>query len=441
MKAHWDAFWETSEPAELLPEVEARLRRQLRYVVERSPFYREKLAGVGVDLDRIRLAELAELPFTRKDEVRRSMEEHPPLGGHACVSWDEISRIHASSGTTGQPTLIGATSRDREMWNELMARCLWATGVRPGSRAWVAVALGWWIAGLSFVEALEHMGAAVLPSGHTEVPRTFRVLQRTGVDYVNSTPSFMKYLAAVARDEVGIDPRSLGIQHVAVGGEPGGGLPEVRRQLEEDWGAKVYDNMGTADFATLIWSECEAQEGMHFFGDGFIAVELIDPASEEPIVPEEGARGEIVYTAIQRECTPLVRFRVGDVAEVLGSGRCRCGRTSFRIRCVGRADDMLICQGVNIYPSAVADVVASLRPRTTGQVQILVDGPGPSVPAPVPLEVEHAAGESDLAALTAELEERVRRELLFRAKIELVPAGTLAKGGMKSSLVRRMETE
>lgn len=435
-RAYWDPFWETSEPRELVPHIEARLRWQIRYVVERSPFYRDKLAGVRLDLDRLRLQELSELPFTTKDEIRRSQEEHGPLGAHACVGWDEISRIHASSGTTGNPTLIGATCRDREMWNEVMARCMWTTGVRPGDRAWVAVALGWWIAGLTFIEALQHMGAAVLPSGHTEPARTFRVLQRTGVDYVNSTPSFMKYLTQFARNELDLDPRSLGIGHIAVGGEPGGGLPQVRGQLEEEWGCKVYDNMGTADFATLIWSECEAQDGMHFLGEGFIVVELLDPETAAPLVPEEGVVGEIVYTAIRRECTPLLRFRVGDLAQVLGAGRCRCGRTSYRIRCIGRADDMLICQGVNIFPSAVADVVASLRPRTTGQMQIEVDGPGPSVAAPVPITVEYSE-EPDLERLEAELEQRIRRELLFRAKVRLVPKGTLAQGGMKSALVRR----
>ncbi len=435
-RPYWDEPWETSERAALFPLVEERLRRQLRWVVDRSPFYREKLAGRRVDLERIRLPELAELPFTTKDEIRRTQEEHPPLGGHACVGWDEISRIHASSGTTGQPTLIGATAHDRETWNEVIARCLWAAGLRPGSRGWIPVAMGWWIAGLSFVEAFQHVGAAVLPSGHTEPARTFRVLARTGVDYANSTPSFMRYLAAFARDEAGIDPRSLGVSHIGVGGEPGGGLPEVRRRLEDDWGAKVYDNMGTADFATLLWSECEAQAGMHFLGDGFVHVELVDPASGEPLAPEEGIRGELVYTAVQRECTPLVRFRVGDLAEVLGTGRCRCGRTSFRIRCIGRVDEMLICQGVNVYPSAVADVVAGLRPRTTGAVRIEVDGEGPGVVPPVPLTVEVGA-EGDLPSLKAELEERLRRELLFRAAVELVPAGTLPQGGMKTSLVRR----
>jgi phenylacetate-CoA ligase len=197
--------------------------------------------------------------------------------------------------------------------------------------------------------------------------------------------------------------------------------------------------MGTADFATLIWSECEAQDGMHFQGQGFIIPELIDPDNGEPVAPEQGVTGELVYTAIWRECTPLVRFRVGDLAEVLGHGRCGCGRTGFRIRAVGRADDMLISQGVNIYPSAVSDVVAGMRPRTTGQMQIQAEDKGPSIEGPVPLTVEYDEV-SDLPSLKAELEDRIRKGLLFRADVELVPKGTLApESGMKSPLVRRSD--
>jgi phenylacetate-CoA ligase len=425
-------MWEASPPEELVPIVEERLRRQLGWVLERSPFYREKLAGVepeGFTLER-----LAELPFTVKDEVRRTQEEHGPFGGHACVGWDEVARVHASSGTTGQPTLVGATRRDLDGWNEIMARCLWAQGVRPSSRAWVPVPLGWWIAGLSFVDALQHLGAAVLPSGNTEAARTFRVLARTGADYANGTPSLMRHLASVARDELGLDPRSLGLSSIGVGGEPGAGLPHVRSQLEEEWGATVYDNMGTADFCTLLWSECEAQDGMHFMAGGYVHPELVDLETLEPLAIEEGATGELVYTALNRQCTPLLRFRIGDIARIVGTGTCSCGRTSFRILCVGRSDDMLICQGVNVYPSAVADVVAAFRPRTTGQLAIEVAGAGPSVAPPVSILVE--ANEN--GGLKAELEARIRSELVFRADVRLVEPGSLARPGVKTALVRRV---
>jgi phenylacetate-CoA ligase len=431
----FDPAWELASEEEMAPELEKRLRAQLEWADARSPFYSARFAEAGVDVTRIGLGDLAELPFTTKKDVQRNQAEQPPLGAHACADWTEISRIHASSGTTGAPTLIGLTERDRQMWSQTIARALWSIGARPGSRAWVHSSLGWWISGLTFVEALQHLGAAVLPSGAQEVARTFSVIQKTGADFAISTPSFVKYLAQFAREQLDLDVATLGLSSIGVGGEPGAGLPHVRRQMEETWGCKVYDTMGTADFSTLMWAECEAQDGMHFFGQGFMLPELLDD-QDRPVAIEPGARGELVCTAIYRECTPMIRYRTGDIVEVAGTGPCSCGRHSMRIRCVGRTDDMLICKGVNVYPSAVADVVAGLRPRTTGQLEVVVP-PGTSVEPPVQVNVEAVDPVGD-AALKGEIEELIRKQLIFRADVTIVPAGQLAPtGGMKSALVRR----
>jgi phenylacetate-CoA ligase len=252
-----------------------------------------------------------------------------------------------------------------------------------------------------------------------------------------STPSFVRYLARVAREELDLDPASLGLRHMSLGGEPGAGLPHIRREIEREWGAKVHDAMGTADLCTLLWSECDEQAGMHFQAHGAVLLELLDVETGRVVEPREGARVEPVYTSLQRECTPLLRFRSRDLLEVLGVGRCACGRTGLRVRCVGRTDDMLICQGVNIYPSAVADVVVSLRPRTTGVVEVHADSDGPAVAAPVRLTVEYQ-DDDELDSLRAELERRVREMLLFRASVDLVPKGTLEREGkMKTAMVRR----
>ena len=434
----WNPEMETQDPEALRPLEEQRLRQQLAWVMERSPFYQEKFKGI--DPATFRLSDLPALPMTTKQEIRATQESYPPLGGHACVGWDKIGRIHASSGTTGKPTIVGATDRDREMWKDLVARCMWAMGCRPDHRAWVPLTFGWWIAGISFFEGLQHLGAAVLPSGNQEPARTLSVLKETGADFAISTPSFIMYLARMAADS-GIDPKSFGLKNIGLGGEPGAGLPDVRKQIQDTWGAKVYDCMGTADFCTVIWSECECQDGMHFFGQGYIIPELLDPAPGQVIEAKKGAVGELLYTAIYRECTPLIRFRIGDIVEVLGDGKCACGRTGIRIRCVGRADDMLIVQGVNVYPSAVADVVSSFRPRTTGEIRIFADGSGPNVPPPVRIQAEYEPGVTGLDELKQELEQAIRHKLIFRAEIELVPKGTLgAQGGMKRRLVERPQT-
>src|SRR5215210_3090001 len=435
-RKHFDQEWETSDPESLAPKIEERLRAQLVYTYENSPLYRRKFDEAGVDPSGVGLDDLERVPFTVKDEVRQTQEAAPPLGEHACVGWEEVSRIHASSGTTGKPTLVGATVRDRQMWNELVARSMWAQGARPDNRAWVALSMGWWIAGLQFLEGLQYLGAAVLPGGNTEPTRGLSVIRETGLDFVISTPSFVQYLAGVAREnDIGL--HELGLKNMGLGGEPGAGNPHTRRQIEEAWGCKVYDCMGTADICTVVWSECERQDGMHFMGGGFVIPEIVDPASGDPIEPVKAATGELVYTAIHRECTPLIRFRMNDIVEVVDDEPCSCGRASYRIRCLGRADDMLIVRGVNVYPSAVADVVRSMRPRVTGHMQIQADGPGPSVEPPVLIRVEYDE-DKNLDALKAELQQKIRQELVFQAAVELVPSGTLApKGVMKTKLVAR----
>jgi phenylacetate-CoA ligase len=198
--------------------------------------------------------------------------------------------------------------------------------------------------------------------------------------------------------------------------------------------------MGTADFCTVIWSECECQNGMHFLGQGYIIPELLNPGTGEVIEAKNGVIGELIYTAIYRECTPLLRFRIGDLVEVLGDGTCDCGRTGIRIRCIGRTDDMLIVQGVNVYPSAVADVVASFRPKTTGEIRIFAHGTGPNVQPPVRVQVEIEPGVEDSAQLKRELEIAIRKKLVFRTQVEFVEKGTLsAQGGMKRKLVERLK--
>lgn len=439
-RRYWNEAMETIDPARLWKLEDERLRWQLRWVWERSPFYRKKFSEAGIDPLTIGRDSLHRLPFTVKDEIRRTQQEYPPLGGHACVPLSEVVRVHASSGTTGQPTLVGLTEADAGVWNEILARFFWTTGVRPGTRVWLAVTLGWYIAGLSFYEALRMIGATVYPAGTTEATRTFNVVRRAGVDFIVSSPSFINYLTHVARDRLGLDPGSLGVKAMALGGEPGAGVPQIRQQLEETWRCKVYDAMGTADFAPIIWTECEAQAGMHFIGQGIVIAEFIDPEAAEPLEPREGMLAELVYTAINRECVPLIRFRLGDLVRIEGTGRCECGRTGVRIRCVGRVDDMFIVRGVNVFPSAVADVIAAFRPRVTGEFQIRLPARGVPIEPPVPIVVECGPEPGNLLQLKKDLEEAIRAQLIFRASVQLVPYGELAPTGtMKRQVIVRGE--
>jgi phenylacetate-CoA ligase len=195
--------------------------------------------------------------------------------------------------------------------------------------------------------------------------------------------------------------------------------------------------MGNSDAAPIIFGECPAQQGMHFCAQEYIVCELIDPDSGKVIEMTDNAQGELVYTLIDRECCPVVRFRTRDRITVF-TEPCDCGRTSFRIRCIGRTDDMLILLGVNVFPSAVKDVITAFRPRTTGDMIILLDKPGPKVEPPLKIQVEHAAGEKNLEVLKKELETALRDKLVFRADVELVPEETLPRFEMKAKLIRKI---
>jgi phenylacetate-CoA ligase len=194
--------------------------------------------------------------------------------------------------------------------------------------------------------------------------------------------------------------------------------------------------MGNSDAAPIIFGECPAQKGMHFCAQEYIVCELIDPDSGDAIEMQDGAQGELVYTLIDRECCPVIRFRTRDRITVF-TGPCECGRTSFRIRCTGRTDEMLILLGVNVFPSAIKDVVTAFRPRTTGDMLVLLDEPGPKVTPPLKIQAEYAPGEKDLRTLKEQLEAALREKLVFRADVELVPEGTLPRFEMKAKLIRK----
>jgi phenylacetate-CoA ligase len=187
--------------------------------------------------------------------------------------------------------------------------------------------------------------------------------------------------------------------------------------------------------APIIFSECPDQSGMHFNGQEYVLPEIVDPETGESLPIETGVSGELVYTSLERECVPLLRFRTRDRVTVLGT-TCPCGRTSFKLRCVGRTDDMLILLGVNVFPSAVRDVVAGFHPQTTGEIQIVLNEPGPRVSPPLKVVAEYA-DVADLVALKSAIERKIKATLTVQAALELVPSGTLPRYEMKGQLVKK----
>ncbi len=199
----------------------------------------------------------------------------------------------------------------------------------------------------------------------------------------------------------------------------------------------MTEGLGNADMAPIIFSECPDQSGMHFNGQEFVFVEVIDPETGKSLPIETGVTGELVYTSLQRECVPLLRFRTRDRATLLGTS-CLCGRTTFKLRCIGRTDDMLIVLGVNVFPSAIKDVISSFHPQTTGEIQLVLDAPGPKVAPPLKVIAEYTRACLNMPTLKDEIKRKIKATLSVSATLDLVPAGSLPRYEMKGQLVKRV---
>ena len=401
-------------------------REQLAFLLERSPFYREKLAG----LDPGGLAEISALPLTEKDELRATVTPENPFGAHLCVSREEIARIYSTSGTTGTPSYIPLTAGDYENWIVGGMRSYGASGLRAGETLVSTYNAGPFVAGAALA-AFDRLGVTHVPVGTGNTERLLTAIELLRPDAVVLTPS---YAAHLLEREPGLAESS--VKRVLVAGEPGGGEPSFRSKLEEGWGAKVTEAMGIGDIGPSLWGECEEQNGMHLGARGLVHAELIDPQTGEALQLDDGSSGELVLTHLQHRAAPLLRFRTRDHVMVRISP-CPCGRTGPRVRCIGRTDDMLIVRGVNVFPAAIREVVSEFAPAVTGRILVKPTTPGPRQDPPVPVEVELAEGVAVNGSLSDAIATRLRDALVFQARVELVEWGRHARSEYKSILVER----
>ncbi|NKB49663.1 MAG: AMP-binding protein [Alphaproteobacteria bacterium] len=425
---------ETRDPTEQRAIDETLFRKQIAYLYENSPFYRAKLADAGfADAEAVGgLDDLADLPFTTKDELRQSQADTAPLGAHCAAPLDKIARIYSSSGTSGAPMYIPLTYSDLIRWIRTSQRTYTAAGIRPHHRVLTTYNSGPFVAG-AVGESLQALGVNLVPIGTGNTDRLITALDRFRPNAMPGTPSFLAYIAETARAR-GIDPAACGLETLVCGGEPGASEPAVRQQLEQAFGARVHEVMGIGDISISIWGEGPEQAGMHFCAQGFVHVELIDPDTSAVIPLENGASGELVYTHLQHEAAPLLRFRSRDHV-VVSAGPVPSGRTGVRVRCIGRTDDMLIVRGVNVFPSAIREVVSTFAPTVGGMIAVRPTARGVKQSPPLPVAVELAEGVEPEAGLAAAIETAIRERLIFTAQVELVAAGTLARSEYKSRLV------
>jgi phenylacetate-coenzyme A ligase PaaK-like adenylate-forming protein len=455
MTATGDRYWNPALDPLAWEDVQARqaglLGSTLVDVFERSPFYREKLAPLAERLqvppEGAAAHELLEqLPFTTKDELRRAHEartEHTALGRNQAQPTASIVQLVSSSGTSGQPVYYGLSTHDVERWGDGVANMFFTAGIRPDDVVVHLTSLPMVAGGLSFADGLRRAGATLAWMGGYTPERMLGAIDGVGATCLSATTSFLLYLTEHCEQLTGRAPSELGIRKLIGGGEPGLGEPEVREQLRRAWGAiDIREVMGLSDVMAGLWAECDAHAGMHFTGLGQVYAELIDAETGASLAWSEGAAGEVVYTTLARDATPLIRFRSGDQVVVEGVG-CSCGRGAPRIRCLGRIDDMLIYKGMNVFPSAIrdvalragaADVTSNMRVWREHHLHVRFDDP-------IPVEIEAAAPLAPDAAraITERIASEVRKQLQVRVAVTLLDPGSLPRTAYKTSLLHTAE--
>jgi phenylacetate-CoA ligase len=413
---------------------DALYRDQVRYLYDRSQFFRDKLTASGFPkADSVGgLDEIGALPLTEKDELRQSRSDAHPIGTQLAAPLEEVVRIFSTSGTTGIPSYIPLTAGDLDNWIRTSARSYGASGLRKGERIISTYNAGPFVAGAA-LDAFPRLGLCHIPVGTGNTERLLTAIKLLKPQILACTPSYALHLAEIGHAR-GLDLPNSSIKRIMVAGEPGGGEPAMREKLQDAWNAKVTEAMGIGDISVSLWGECEEQQGMHFSGRGFVHFELIDPQTGKQVPVEDGAKGELVYTHLRHRGAPLLRFRSRDHAMVWTSP-CKCGRTSPRVRCIGRTDDMLIVRGVNVFPSAVREIVNRYAPAVTGVVSVRPAAKGVRQAPPLKVIVELTEAGAPPQGLKEKIESDIRATLVVTTAIHLVPPGTLPRSDYKSRLL------
>ena len=375
-----NAFWQKEEECMPRAELRALQLQKLRSLVARVyasvPAYTEALDRAGVKPDDIKtLDDIRRLPFTTKADLRN----HYPLG-YLAIPRREVARFHGSSGSTGKPTFVAYSKSDMNHWADLCARFLYSGGLRASMTAQVSFGYGLFTGGFGLHQGIERVGAAVLPASSGNTARQLVLLQDMRPDYLICTPSYALHLADGIQSGA-IDRSTLNLKGMFLGSEPW--TENMRRRMEEGLGVYVENNYGLSEIqGPGVSGECAYRNGMHIAEDHFI-VECVNPGTLEPVA--EGEEGELVFTTLNKEAFPLLRYRTRDIS-TLHAEPCPCGRTSVRMsRVTGRTDDMLIIRGVNVYPSQIETALLSVpeasphymievaRPSTMDEVTVHVE--------------------------------------------------------------------
>jgi phenylacetate-CoA ligase len=405
-----------------------RLRKTVTHCMN-SPFYRKRFEDKGLSPDSIKsLDDLKKIPFTTKQDLR----DNYPFG-IASVPLEKAVRLHSSSGTTGNPTVILHTQKDLDEWANAVARCLYMVGLRPGDVFQNSSGYGMFTGGLGFQYGAERLGMLTVPAAAGNTKRQLKFITDFGTTALHAIPSYVTRLHEVMQ-EMGIDPRKdTKLRTLVIGAEPHS--EEQRRRIEEMMGVKAYNSFGMSEMCGPgVAFECQQQNGLHIWEDYYI-VEIIDPNTLEPV--PEGEVGELVLTTINREAMPLLRYRTRDLTRIL-PGECPCGRHHIRLdRMKGRSDDMIILKGVNIFPIQIETVLMQFKELTSNYLITLeTRDTNDEMIVEVELDKLFTDDYTRLQVLAREITRLLKDEILVTPLVKLVPKGTLPQSDGKAVRVK-----
>jgi len=440
---YWDAALETRPWIEVERRQVQQIAQMLPALRGRSVMYARLHENVRTNLHLKSLADLADLPFTMKDDIRIAHDQATaaqPLGDNQAASTTDIVQVLSSSGTTGRPLYYGLTAHDVEMSTDAIANTWFTAGLRSNDVVAHLVGLPMVAGGLPYADGFRRIGATLCWLGGFSTERILREMRRLHATALLATTSFGLHLAE-RWETIGHDTGTRSTLTKALcGGEPGLNQPDIRGRITRGLGIlHLREVMGLGDVIPAMWSECAAHDGMHFNAQRHVAVELINPADGEHVQWAAGATGEVVYTTLDRQATPLVRYRSRDHVLVTGAGSCSCGRTSPRIRCIGRTDDMLIYKGMNVFPSAIRDLVAGHFVARAEPLVRIWKASADQVRFDDPIAVDIEAGPnlpSDAhPSLKEDIEREARAQLQVRIQVTVLPSGSLPRSAYKTPLV------
>ncbi len=405
-----------------------RLQALVKRVYEKIPFYKESFDKAGVNPADIKsLSDLTKLPFT----VKQDMRDAYPFGLFA-VPRKDVVRVHCSSGTTGTATVVGYTQNDLDNWGDCFARALYGAGCGPDSALQIAYGYGLFTGGLGAHYGGERAGCTVLPMSTGNTKRQVRLMKDFDVDCLCCTPSYALNIAEVAEEE-GYNPREFPIHAGILGAEPCS--EATRAEIEQKMGIQVYDIYGLSEvMGPGVACECEQQHGLHVCEDQFI-IEILDPKTLQPV--PDGEWGEVVFTTLCKECSPLVRYRTRDISRIL-VGECECGRTFRRMdRIAGRTDDMMILRGVNVFPSQIEEEIVSF-PEIAPQYQLILTTKGTLDHAELRVETvpEFPFDEiRRLEKLKKDLQKALKENLQIAVDVKIVEPKTIERAEGKAKRI------